>query len=184
MIKTCLSCGSEFRFRPSPSKLKTGRGKYCSRSCGTRAQSTRHGMWNTPEYRSWNHMKQRCQNPNEKKFYMYGARGISVAPEWESFEQFYSDMGPRPSGTTIDRIDPDKGYSPDNCRWATIHEQQGHIRTVRHFPFRGHQRTVTEIAAITGVPRPTVLYRVLQGWPDELIATQASSVPARLRKAR
>ena len=80
------------------------------------------------EYRSWRAMKGRCLNPNDPAYKRYGGRGISIDPLWLSFETFLADMGARPEGTTLDRIDNDKGYSPDNCRWATNAQQNRNRR--------------------------------------------------------
>ena len=88
-----------------------------------------HGMYKTPEYISWDKMKQRCYNSKHNRYHIYGARGITVCDEWkDSFPAFYADMGNRPEKYTIDRIDSDKGYYPDNCRWASVSEQNANKR--------------------------------------------------------
>lgn len=81
------------------------------------------------EYRSWNGMKNRCNNPKSKAYKNYGGRGITYDKKWEDFREFYKDMGERPINTTLDRIDVDKGYYKENCRWATREEQQRNQRT-------------------------------------------------------
>ncbi len=81
------------------------------------------------EYHSWNSMKNRCNNKNLKEYKNYGGRGIKYDSSWELFENFYKDMGERPKGTTLDRIDVDKDYCKENCRWATKEEQQRNQRT-------------------------------------------------------
>lgn len=88
-----------------------------------------HGMHGSSIYGTWDAMIQRCTNPKTVKFKNYGGRGITVCKEWRnSFKQFYKDMGDRPKGKSLDRIDNDKGYYPDNCRWATGTEQNQNQR--------------------------------------------------------
>lgn len=84
-----------------------------------------HGMTHAPEYTAWCHMKARCTNAGTPKYADYGGRGITVCGEWiDSFEAFYSDMGPRPNARyTLERRDVEQGYSPDNCYWATRQTQ-------------------------------------------------------------
>lgn len=103
-------------------------------SCGCRAsklfglRNTKHGMSETPEYNSWRAMKERCNNPKNSHYHLYGGRGISYTPEWENFENFFADMGYRPEGKTLDRIDVNANYSKENCKWSDISEQNTNTR--------------------------------------------------------
>lgn len=89
----------------------------------------RHGMHKSPEYQAWLDMRRRCGNPTHKDYRHYGGRGITVCPAWlQSFNTFLADMGSRPTGLTLERIDNDRGYEPGNCKWATRKEQRHNSR--------------------------------------------------------
>lgn len=88
-----------------------------------RMGKTTHGMTKTSEFRIWCGMRWRCESPKHKFYSYYGGRGIKVCDRWQDFVNFYQDMGARPEGTSLDRINPDGNYEPGNCRWATWSEQ-------------------------------------------------------------
>jgi hypothetical protein len=96
---------------------------------------------NHPLYTTWRKMRERCNNPNHKFFHHYGGRGIKVCPEWDNFWVFVSDMGERPVGHSLDRIDNNKGYSKNNCRWATRSEQRKNSKT----PFKLHAKGIEKL---------------------------------------
>ena len=100
-----------------------------------------HGKYHFPTFQSWNMMKQRCNNPNRDNYPYYGGRGIRVCERWESYENSIDDMGKRPRGTTLDRVDNDGDYSPGNCRWSTMKAQSNNRRA------RGTCLTAEQLAA-------------------------------------
>lgn len=121
-------------------------------------------------------MKQRCLNPNSKQYKNYGERGIAICERWlESYDNFFSDMGLKPDGLTLDRIDNDASYSPENCRWATKKEQRRNQRTCHFLEFEGRRLLLREWAEEKGINELTLSYRLLRlGWSVE----KALSTPA------
>jgi hypothetical protein len=112
-----------------------------------------------PEHYIWRSMRDRCCNPNHKAYKHYGGRGITVCDRWASYENFLEDMGPRPSEDySIDRVDNDKGYSPDNCRWALKSEQQKNKRTTRRYTNGTFTGTLVECAAYLGMSKELAHY--------------------------
>lgn len=137
-------------------------------SCGCNQGSPKHGMQGTPEYRAWADAKQRCYNPNHKRYSRYGARGIYMCDEWlNSFEAFYAYMGPRPSPAhTLERKDNDKPYCPENCVWAIWDEQWRTRSTSLIVTYQGQQMTMTEAAVAAGIPPARALDRRRRGLPE------------------
>lgn len=124
------------------------------------------------EWKVWQHMKNRCRNPNAPDFNRYGGRGIKVCERWSGprgFENFLADMGERPLRTSLDRIDNEGDYSPDNCRWATILEQANNKRNNAHLTVDGITLTIPEWSRRTGINHNTIRTRLAHGWSAEKI---------------
>jgi hypothetical protein len=121
-------------------------------------------------------MTARCYQPKCKEFRLYGARGITVCERWKGyhgFENFCADMGERPSGTSLDRIDNDGQYSPENCRWATQRQQARNSRKNRLLTLGDRTACIAEWAEITGISQYTIRQRVAKlGWSDERALTE------------
>lgn len=118
----------------------------------------RHGMYGTPTYKSWSEMKLRCNNPSHGRGNCY--EGITYCEEWEKFENFYRDMGVRPDGTTLDRINPYGNYEPSNCRWADIITQENNRRNNKKYEYEGEVLTLPQIARKYGISRSNLANKI------------------------
>lgn len=137
-------------------------------------------MTRTLTYRKWCNMRNRCQNPKATKYPIYGARGIRVCERWQSFCNFLSDMGEAPAGMTLERKDNDKGYSLDNCVWASPTVQSRNRRNVLLIEYKGQKKCLSEWASILGVDRTTLSGRLYKShWPVEL-AFETPIIPPQL----
>lgn len=160
-------CGKE--------KISTGASLHQggSTSCGCFGKERRreavstHRDTNSPEYKSWASMRDRCLNENSKDYPEYGGRGIRVCKRWmDSYESFLADMGRKPTSKhSIDRYpDNDGNYQPSNCRWATVKEQANNRRTTRLLTHDGETHSVSVWAEIKGIRKSTIRERLCRGW--------------------
>ena len=124
----------------------------------------------SPTYRTWQAMVTRCTNVSVKSYEDYGARGIAVYAGWLLFENFLADMGEKPPGMSIERMDNNLGYSPDNCKWATKIEQARNTRANKFITYKEQRMTQAELALLIGHNQSTVSYRMRRGWTPEQIA--------------
>lgn len=138
-------------------------------------RNTTHNKRRTPEYGVWTDMKKRCENPKHKFYSYYGGRGIKVCEHWQSFESFYKDMAPRPEGLTIDRINSNGDYSPENCRWATRTEQTRNRKNSRFIEWGGEKIPLIEAAKMLNIKYSCILDRVRSGWTNEKIMTNGKA---------
>lgn len=114
---------------------------------------------NPTEYHSWASMKARCSNSNDKRFAHYGGRGITVCDRWFRFENFLEDMGERPKGKTLDRIDNNKGYYKENCRWADFTTQLNNTSRNRYIKYKGKSKTLSQWIEYLGLKPSTIRQR-------------------------
>lgn len=130
----------------------------------------------SPTLNTWSNMIGRCTNQNRPDYAYYGGRGITVCERWrESFGAFLSDMGVKPPGTSLDRIDNAKGYGPDNCRWATRHEQMQNTRGTRLIEFNGQTMGLNAWARSLGINKQSLADRLKRGWPLERALTTGAT---------
>ena len=150
-----------------------------SRSCGclqaeiVTVHNTKHGQSHSPEHRAWRGMLDRCHVPSNGNYPRYGGRGITVCTAWQSFDRFYADVGPRPSPAhSLDRINNNLGYFPENVRWATRTEQANNRRNNRMLTFNGITQSATEWARSLGMrDNSAILERLRMGWSLERALT-------------
>lgn len=155
-----------------------------TQSCGCLQLDSviKHGFHRRAEYQTWSGMKQRCRNPKDAAYINYGGRGISVCDRWlESFENFFEDMGPKPTPQySLDRIDNDGNYCPANCKWATPKEQAAN-RRLSYSPqylitYNGQTKNLNDWAISAGLKHGKCLvYRLRRGWPLDKALTQPPS---------
>jgi hypothetical protein len=172
-------CGNEKQAR-----IKSVRSGKTS-SCGCffsemmTARNTKHGLSNSSAtYRTWKDMRQRCMNEGSVDWPNYGGRGITVCQEWDDFLVFLADMGERPHGMTLDRIDVNGNYSKQNCRWASPKTQANNKTSNKVLTLSGRTQTLQQWADETGIKRETISARLRIGMPEEKILHRGRLAPS------
>ena len=128
-----------------------------------------HGLAYSREYSTWTSMRERCGNKNCHAYRLYGGRGIKVCERWNKFSNFFADMGPRPEGHSLDRINGNGNYEPSNCRWADDFVQSQNRDLVKKIEYEGKVYTTSDIARMFGVGHSTIRKRLLMGWTIDQI---------------
>jgi hypothetical protein len=184
-IRCRCDCGREIRL--SRIRYLNGGKGYQPRSCGCTLGHIRHGKSKTAEYRIWSGIITRCEDAASHAYSSYGGRGITMCDRWRmGFESFLADMGPRPSSRhSVERLDNDGPYSPENCRWATPLDQGRNKRNNRLIAVRGVSKTISEWADVSGLSGSAIKQRLDLGWlPEDAVTMPAKErVKYKRRKA-
>jgi len=117
-----------------------------------------------PEVKSWQQMKDRCLNKRHHCFHRYGGRGITIDDSWLDFDNFFKDMGHRPIGYSLDRIDNNGNYCKSNCRWSDKKTQSTNTSQCKYFSYKGDKLTISQIAEKMGCNHQTISERIKRGW--------------------
>lgn len=178
--RVCEQCQRSFPCRPDH------KGRFCSKACmnewARNGGQKRHGHTSrgrpaSRTYYSWKTMIQRTTNPNAHKYERYGGRGITLCERWRKFDNFLVDMGERPEGLELDRIDGNGNYEPGNCRWADRATQNRNKATNVFLEYQGKRQCLKDWATELGMYRSTIHHRYYKGLPVEVILN-----PARLSR--
>ena len=158
VVTAACFCGKEFDVLLSSLSRKRQPTRSCG--CARKGMNSTHKMTGTKIYNIWSAMIDRCHNPRYKEYELYGGRGIKVSNSWRKFENFYRDMGDKPGNKSLDRINNNKGYSKNNCRWATLHEQSRNKRS--NIMYKGE--CASDAAKRLGGKCSMVTKRIGRGW--------------------
>lgn len=168
LLRECeCACGTKRFIKPC--SLKTG----ATRSCGCAGLKGSHHMHSTATYICWQQAKKRCRCKNDKDYPSYGGRGIKFCRRWDKFENFLADMGRKPEGLTLGRVDNDGPYHPDNCEWQTLKQQARNKRNTVYLTVGGVRKPLTQWAEESGLQHVTIRARLRAGWSHEK-ATQTA----------
>lgn len=167
IVWNCIcDCGQKKKVRAG--NLRSGSTRSCGCLLVEKRKIGKHhcaGKYTTPEYRAWSAMKSRCSNQKFDTYNRYVKRGIKVCERWNDFQNFYADMGARPSPQhSLDRINNDGDYEPGNCRWASSVEQQRNKSSNRIIFYNGLSLSISEWAEKFNIRCDTLTWRIKKGW--------------------
>lgn len=150
-------------------RVVSGKIKSCGCALKGNSHAAKHGGRNSGTYASWRAMLDRCNNPYSKDYPRWGGRGITVCNRWLSFPDFREDMGQRPDGTTLDRVDPDGNYEPGNCRWATPKQQARNRRDLVIVKTADGEIPLVDYAVKLGISKGAAHLRLKRGTLEGIV---------------
>lgn len=160
MERKCKYCNQEILARYSNGKINKNK-VFCSRQCMASSYRRPDNLNRTPFYRTWQNMKNRCNNPTNPQYKNYGGRGILVDPKWINFKGFYEDMfDSYEEGFSIERIDVNGNYCKENCIWIPLNEQSKNRRNVKRYEYQGKMYLLSELAKEIGINERTLIGRI------------------------
>ena len=162
-----VSCDCGKKFVKSHKHVATAKSCGCARKEKVGNINRKHSKVKHELYSTWKGMRQRCSNKNSMFYKNYGGRGIEVCSRWNNFENFLNDMGERPKGKTIDRINNNGNYEPNNCRWASRSTQASNTRQSINITFKGVTKSASDWSRSIGGSHLLVSRRLKKGWTIE-----------------
>lgn len=166
--KCVCDCGNEIVVSGANLRSNVAKSCGCLQKEKASEANTKHGQSKkTKEYSAWIGMRKRCNTKSSEDYPDYGGRGIKVCERWDLFSNFVEDMEIAPKGFSLDRIDVNKGYSPDNCRWADAKTQARNKTNNRLISLNGIIKTLAEWAELSGTDRRNIHKRIKRGWAVE-----------------
>ena len=181
-IKWVCKCSCGTTKEVSAGSLRKGTSTSCG--CYRKEIKSTNPLRKTPTYNSWDNMIGRCYRPSQPDYDSYGGRGIEVCSRWrESFNNFVTDMGVRPDGTSIDRKNVDGNYEPGNCQWSTNKEQQNNKRNSIRVPYNNELLTIEEVSNITGIPQTTIRNRISKGISSDRWLDNTNEIQKNIRNS-
>lgn len=179
-----FACDCGYLVEASGRKVREGSPRSC-KTCSVKLQSEKvrtHGMSSTREFRSWQACIQRCVNERYSNYHNYGGRGIKVCERWRnSFMDFLEDMGSRPAGKSLDRINNDGDYEPSNCCWSSAKQQNNNRRTSLLVEISGVTKTLSQWAELAGIKYETIQDRYRRGYRGEILLVSPAIRGARIQ---
>lgn len=170
VVWECLcDCGTIYQTATHELRKGDTRSCGCFRKLQAKILNSTHGKTHTREFKIWQNMLQRCNNPNNERYKNYGGRGIRISAQLKTFEGFLEVLGECPKGMSLDRIDVNGDYESGNVRWIPLSEQASNTTRSKFLSFRGRTLTLSQWSRATGINPQTISKRVAKGWPVEKV---------------